>query len=79
MGPVAGLLQLTGVAPGYPVGLAAAAGDGGPVQVWVTARGFDGALQPDDRVRLAGIARRTAGGPVVTVDDVPSHHLQLEA
>lgn len=79
VGPVAGLLQLTGVAPGYPVCLAAAAGDGGPVQVWVTARGFDGALQPDDRVRLAGIARQTARGPVVTVDDVPSHHLQLEA
>lgn len=76
--PVAGLAQLDAVAPGYPARLTARL-DGQPADIWVTARGFDGALRPGDRIQLAGVARGTGRGPVATVDDVPSHHLQLEA
>lgn len=85
--PLTGLLRVHSVAPGYPTRLTAVA-DGRPVEIWVTARGFDGALQPGDDIRLAGAARRIDGaststgppaGAVVTVDDVASHHLQLEA
>ena len=75
--PVAGLAQLDSVAPGYPARLTTLA-DGRPTDIWVTARGFDSALQPDDRIRLAGAARRTRHGLVITVDDIPSHHLHLE-
>lgn len=42
--PVAAMVQVDSVSPGYPTRLSALV-DGRPVEIWVTARGFDGALQ----------------------------------
>lgn len=52
--------------------------------MWITARGYDGVLRPGDRIHVSGRRRPATGRPsngreLVTVDDWPGHHLQLEA
>jgi hypothetical protein len=84
LGPITTPLTVTAVEPGYPTHLTGTAPDRGELTVWVTARGYDGALRPGDRIHLSGRRRPATGGPsggreLVTVDDWPGHHLHLEA